>query len=636
MASNIKILVHSKDDVLKEIILEGGQPTILRAQQGVTYEVKELTTGTAPKTVLLKRKGDNLELYINDDSTTPLAVIEDYYLLPKPSPLVGLAENGMFYPYVPQSGNATQLPWQLKEGDSSKQILGYSTQGSVIPWWPIIIAGVLIGGGIAAASSSSSSVSSGPIDTEAPKVPVTENITNNFDENGNLTDTTIRGEAEPGSTVDITDPVTGDVVGTGTADADGHFEIVVEGGLKDGQDYDVTAKDPSGNASDKETITGDAKPPEAPTVSIGNGDEFITEDEIDGDGNVDVTVGLPSDAKPGDTVVVNGKETELTEEDINKGEVTVKVPAPEEGKTLEVEATIKDQAGNESDPTTGSTTVDTTAPEAPTLELAEDTGSDATDSIASKGTVNVSGLEADATWEYSTDGGDTWTDGIGTNFELEEGEYAAGDVVVRQTDAAGNTSNNGELGTVTIDTTAPDAPTLELTEVTGSDDSDGITSKGTVNVSGLEADATWEYSTDGGDTWTDGIGTNFELEEGEYADGQVLVRQTDAAGNTSNNGELGTVTIDTTAPDAPTLELTEVTGSDDSDGITSNNTVNVDGLEADATWEYSTDGGTTWTEGSGTSFELSEGEYAAGDVVVRQTDAAGNTSDNGELGCSDY
>jgi hypothetical protein len=50
-------------------------------------------------------------------------------------------------------------------------------------------------------------------------------------------------------------------------------------------------------------------------------------------------------------------------------------------------------------------------------------------------------------------------------------------------------------------------------------------------------------------------------------------------------------------------------------------------LAADvATWEYSTDGGTNWTTGTGTSFTLAEGAYAANAVQVRQTDVAGNTS----------
>ncbi|MFG6668825.1 hypothetical protein ACGK9R_17235, partial [Halomonas sp. HNIBRBA4712] len=72
---------------------------------------------------------------------------------------------------------------------------------------------------------------------------------------------------------------------------------------------------------------------------------------------------------------------------------------------------------------------------------------------------------------------------------------------------------------------------------------DGITSNGTVNVLGLVDGATWEYSTDGGASWTDGTGDSFVLDEGTYAAGTVQVRQTlDNA--TSGTSTLGAVTID--------------------------------------------------------------------------------------------
>src|SRR5690606_2374028 len=58
--------------------------------------------------------------------------------------------------------------------------------------------------------------------------------------------------------------------------------------------------------------------------------------------------------------------------------------------------------------------------------------------------------EDGASWEYSLDGGDNWEDGTGTSFELPVGEYAAGDVQVRQTDAANNTGPASQLDVVTV------------------------------------------------------------------------------------------------------------------------------------------------------------------------------------------
>ncbi|MDX6806912.1 BapA/Bap/LapF family large adhesin, partial [Terrihabitans rhizophilus] len=150
----------------------------------------------------------------------------------------------------------------------------------------------------------------------------------------------------------------------------------------------------------------------------------------------------------------------------------------------------------------------------------------------SDATVNVGGLEPGASWEYSTDGGETWLDGTGTSFELPAGEYETGDVLVRQTDLAGNTSLLGTLPPITIDTSVPAALEAALADDTGFD-GDGITSDGTVNVTGLEEDTTWQYSLDAGETWIDGSGTSFELDPGTYGPGQVQVRQIDDAGNIS-------------------------------------------------------------------------------------------------------
>uniref|UniRef100_UPI002638E410 BapA/Bap/LapF family large adhesin n=1 Tax=uncultured Halomonas sp. TaxID=173971 RepID=UPI002638E410 len=71
---------------------------------------------------------------------------------------------------------------------------------------------------------------------------------------------------------------------------------------------------------------------------------------------------------------------------------------------------------------------------------------------------------------------------------------------------------------------------------------DGITSDGTVEVEGLVAGATWEYSINGGTSWNEGTGESFELPAGEYADGTVIARQTVGA-LTSPEGALGAVEI---------------------------------------------------------------------------------------------
>ena len=283
-----------------------------------------------------------------------------------------------------------------------------------------------------------------------------------------------------------------------------------------------------------------------------------------------------------------------------------------------------DAAGNIS--TAGSNaaslTVDATAPAALTAALANDTG--ASDGITSQGVVNVSGLETGATWEFSTDSGANFSAGTGTSFTLATGSYAANAVQVRQTDVAGNTGTAGRIGTaITVDVAAA-APGLALASDTGSSSSDGITSAGTVNVTGLEAGATWEVSINGG-AFAAGTGSSLTLAAGNYAAGAVQVRQTDVAGNTSSVGSnAGALNVDTTAPAAPGVALGADTGSSNSDGITRDGTVSVSGLEPGASWQFSTDSGATFGAGNGSSFTLASGVYTAGQVQVRQTDAAGN------------
>ncbi|RQP29093.1 Ig-like domain repeat protein, partial [Burkholderia ubonensis] len=259
-----------------------------------------------------------------------------------------------------------------------------------------------------------------------------------------------------------------------------------------------------------------------------------------------------------------------------------------------------DIAGNTSDPTSFSFTLDTSAA-APGVALTTDSGSSASDHITNVGTLNLSGVETGATVEYSTDGGHTW----GTSFSATEG---VNDVQVRQTDVAGNTSDPTSFS-FTLDTSAA-APGVALTTDSGSSAVDHITNVGTLNLSGVETGATVEYSTDGGHTWS----TSFNAIEGVN---DVQVRQTDIAGNTSDPTSFS-FTLDTSAA-APGVALTADSGSSASDHITNVGTLNLSGVETGATVEYSIDGGHTWS----TSFSATEG---VNDVQVRQTDIAGNTS----------
>ncbi|MDA0425342.1 retention module-containing protein, partial [Stutzerimonas frequens] len=320
------------------------------------------------------------------------------------------------------------------------------------------------------------------------------------------------------------------------------------------------------------------------------------------------TVSLTSDtgASSSDSITnsgaltVGGTETGATiEYSTDGGQTWTSSFTPLEGSnTVAVRQT--DVAGNTSAATTVSFILDTQVA-APTVSLTSDTGASGSDSITDSGALTISGTEAGATIEYSTDGGQTWS----SSFTPVEGSNT---VSVRQTDVAGNTSGATTVSFV-LDTQVA-APSVSLTSDTGASGSDSITSSGALTVGGTEAGATIEYSTDGGQTWTD----SFSAVEGSNT---VSVRQTDVAGNTSAATTVSFV-LDTQVA-APTVSLTNDTGASGSDSITNSGALTVGGTEAGATIEYSTDGGNTWTS----TFTPIEGSNT---VSVRQTDVAGNTS----------
>jgi hypothetical protein len=291
-----------------------------------------------------------------------------------------------------------------------------------------------------------------------------------------------------------------------------------------------------------------------------------------------------------------------------------------------------DTAGNVSAASSALTfTLDTTVA-TPTLALASNTGL-TTDTITSAGGVNVTGLESDATWEYSTNAGTSWTAGAGTSLSLT-GDGAKS-VTVRQTDVAGNVSSVSSALAFTLDATAA-APALALASDTGVSDTDKITSVGTVNVTGLETGATWEYSTSALGNWTAGTGTSFTL-SGDGAK-SVAVRQTDVAANVSASSTSLAFTLDTGVPDkgvitsmtapaaattyrlsgdnTPAITLTAETGAQ----IVLGQLVSGTGVAVATTWYTAVESATT--KGSYTvnvTSALADGSY--GLVVV---DAAGN------------
>jgi large repetitive protein len=279
-------------------------------------------------------------------------------------------------------------------------------------------------------------------------------------------------------------------------------------------------------------------------------------------------------------------------------------------------------------------------PPTPTVSLAQDTGSSGNDLITKSGALNVSGVVAGATVAYSTDGGATWS----SSLQPAEGVNT---VLVRQTDAAGNSNPTTLSFTLDTHAAAPSVPVLvAMSDSFGPNgtNADNITKNTTPTVSGsgAEAGATVTlYDTDGttalGTATVDGSG-NWTITSSNLADGDhsLTVKQTDIAGNTSAASGGLTVHIDTAAalPSAPDLAAASDSGKSSTDNITNDNTPTVSGsgAEAGATVTlYDSDGtkvlGTATADVSGkwtiTSSSLADGDHS---LTAKQTDIAGNTS----------
>ncbi len=251
-------------------------------------------------------------------------------------------------------------------------------------------------------------------------------------------------------------------------------------------------------------------------------------------------------------------------------------------------------------------TLDTTPPVAPTL-----TRTDADITVST---------ESGASWQYKINT-DDWKTGTGSGFSV--GGSGSWSVLVRQKDAAGNTSSDAKVEFV-LAAGILGTPTLSLAADTGKSPTDGITSNGQINVAGLASGTSWQYSLDNKSTWITGSGSNFTVS----GDGSksVIVKQT-LNGKESISTALS-FTLDKTPPTKPTLTLGSDTGSSQSDKLTKSGLVNVTNLDS-IDWQYSTDNGKNWVLGSGSSFTLTgDGSKS---VIVKQTDIAGNSTVSDEL-----
>ncbi|MEK4862588.1 Ig-like domain-containing protein [Staphylococcus sp. FSL W8-0774] len=396
-------------------------------------------------------------------------------------------------------------------------------------------------------------------DATAPNQPTVNRVTSE--------DKTITGTAEPNSTVTITFPNGTKVEAIATSNGSYRVAIPTNIDLKGGETLKVTSTDKAGNKStNANTTVVDVTAPDEPTINT------VTSEDTQ----------ITGTAEPNSTVTVTYPDgTTSTATADASGNYTMDIPASEDligNEELSVTAT--DAAGNVS--TEGGTTVlDTTAPEVPTVNSVTSEDTTITGTAEPNSTVTVTFPDG-TTATANADGDGNYTIDIPSNEDLKGGET----LPVTSTDEAGNQS--GEATTTVTDITAPEVPTInpvtsEDTTITGHAEPNS-----TVTVTFPDGTtATAETDADG--NYVIDIPSNEDLKGGEV----LPVTATDKAGNTSD--EASTTVTDITAPVVPTVnpvtsEDTTITGKAEPnstvtvtfpDGTTATGTTDADGNQSD-------------------------------------------------------
>ncbi|WP_439342863.1 Ig-like domain-containing protein [Vacuolonema iberomarrocanum] len=452
------------------------------------------------------------------------------------------------------------------------------------------------------------------------------------------------GSAEAGSVVELF--LDGNSIGTAMATG-GIWSFDYTGTeLADG-DYILTARstDTAGNTSDASAnfaFTVDITAPDAPSIDSLSEDSGAADDltndqglEFSGSAEAGSVVELFLDGNSIGTVTATGGtwSFDYTGTELTDGDYVLTARAADiAGNTSNVSANFE-------------FTIDTTAPDAPIINsLSEDSG--AADNITNDQGLEFSGTaEADSVIELFLDsasiGTTTATAGGAWNFDYTGTELTDGDYILtaRATDTASNTSDASADFEFTVDASAPDAPNIDsLSEDSGA--ADNLTNDQCLEFSGTaEADSVVELFLDNasigtttataGGTWSfDYTGT--ELTDGDYI---LTARVTDIAGNTSDASANFAFTVDTTAPDAPSINsLSEDSGV--ADNLTNDQGLEFSGTaEADSVVELFLDGAsigtTTATAGGNWSFDYTGTALTDGDYILTATatDVAGNASD---------
>ncbi|WP_299141171.1 VCBS domain-containing protein [uncultured Vibrio sp.] len=266
------------------------------------------------------------------------------------------------------------------------------------------------------------------------------------------------------------------------------------------------------------------------------------------------------------------------------------------------------------------------------VSLTHDTGSNSSDLITSDGSLTITGQEAGATVEYSTDNGHTWT----SSFTSQSGSNT---VSVRQTDTAGNVSIPTSLTFTYDDQIAAPSIDLKASTDSGVSTTDDLTNIHTPIITGTaEANSAISITDETGKVIATGTANSrgvYQLTTSDIAEGKhtLTVASTDVAGNQSSASL--PVEVDYTTPTISKVNLGKVsTHQPTFSGSVSLDTTSVDivvksGGTIVETLHATLDGKGGYTVDAA---NLPDQSYTA---YIQATDKAGNTTASGYTGAFD-
>ncbi|MGX5079657.1 Ig-like domain-containing protein, partial [Enterobacter mori] len=605
--SKVILAVNSGDGKTRLLTADAGRTVKIKLIAGNKYLLKNVNDDFAPENITLQRVGKALHI-IQEGDTQPSIIIEDYFDGDKNNPtLMGMAEDGLLYAYIPVSGESYDTGYLIADGSMSPVALGGDPLGAggpiltapdddndmlfgMLGWFALAAAGV---GAAFALSELDDEDGDKHATPEKPSIGQTIDDEGSIKgplKSGDVTDDTkpsLTGKGNPGDTIHIID--NDKEIGSVIVDDEGEWSYTPDKPLSDGEhDLSVVVEDPDGNKSppsDPITIVVDTVAPDAPTIEhimdkVGKVtgeilDDTYTDDpkpEMSGTGEAGATI----------TIYDNGKKIgETTVNDDGRWYFKPSENLADGNHSITVSQT--DKAGNVSKPSDEREFIVLTEPpgKAETPEVNDNTGpvtgplkpGDVTDdskpSFSGEGTPGNTIVIKDNDKEIGSvivDDEGKWT--YTPEKDLSEGEH---NVEVIEEDPLGNVGEPSDPIQIIVDTTPPAKPDM----VDAEDNTGPIT--GQLKGGDVTDETRPVFSGKGepGDTVTiyDGdevLGSTIIDDEGNWTltpekplgegDHSITVTQTDKAGNTSDPSEALEFEVDTTAPDASAnvLKITAV------------------------------------------------------------------------------